>query len=93
MLKNMRDFIAFRVFLYPGRKVATSDTRSFKLPFVGHYSKIAKLKLRQLTKRFCKSDLTIKFQKSCLFPTVFIILATIATLKEYLCKKQAEITK
>ena len=24
MLKNMRVFIAFRVFLYPGRKVATS---------------------------------------------------------------------
>ena len=23
MLKNMRVFIAFRVFLYPGRKVAT----------------------------------------------------------------------
>ena len=37
-----------------------NDTRYFKLPFVGHYSKIAKLKIRQLTKGFCKSDLTIK---------------------------------
>ena len=37
-----------------------NNTRYFKLPFVCHYSKIAKLKLRQLTKRFCKSDLTIK---------------------------------
>ena len=37
-----------------------NDTRYFKLPFVGHYSKIAKLKLRQLSKRFGKSDLTIK---------------------------------
>ena len=104
MLKNMRVFIAFRVFLYPGRKVATSfalidriykinntssglqndlnklsdtlkrnsfpshindrtfkryldgsfsqksrntnddnNTGYFKLPFVSHYSKIAKL--------------------------------------------------
>ena len=37
-----------------------NNTRYFKLPFVGHYSKVAKRKLRQLTKRFCKSDLTIK---------------------------------
>ena len=33
---------------------------NLKVPFVGHYSKIAKLKLRQLTKQFCKSDQTIK---------------------------------
>ena len=37
-----------------------NDTHYFKLSFVGHNSKIVKLKLRQLTKRFCKSDLTFK---------------------------------
>ena len=48
---------------FPQKSRNTNDdnnTRYFKLPFVGHYSKTAKLKLRQLTKRFCKSDLTIK---------------------------------
>ena len=38
----------------------SSNTRYFKLPFIGHYSRITELKLRQLLKRFCKSDLNIK---------------------------------
>ena len=35
-------------------------TRYFKLPFIGRYSRIAELKLRQLLKRFCEADLNIK---------------------------------
>ena len=37
-----------------------NNTRYFKLPFVGRYSRIAQLKLRQLLKRFCEADLNIK---------------------------------
>ena len=38
-----------------------NNTRYFKLPFIGQYSKkITKFKLRQLLKRFCETDLNIK---------------------------------
>ena len=37
-----------------------NNTRYFKLPFIGRYSRIAELKLRQLLKRFCEADLNIK---------------------------------
>ena len=37
-----------------------NNTRYFKLPFIGQYSKITEFKLRQLLKRFCETDLNIK---------------------------------
>ena len=37
-----------------------NNTRYFKLPFIGRYSRITELKLRQLLKRFCEADLNIK---------------------------------
>ena len=37
-----------------------NNTRYFKIPFIGRYSRIAELKLRQLLKRFCEADLNIK---------------------------------
>ena len=37
-----------------------NNTRYFKLLFIGRYSRIAELKLRQLLKRFCEADLNIK---------------------------------
>ena len=37
----------------------TRDTRYFKLPFIGFYSKLTERKLQNLVKRFCK-DLNIK---------------------------------
>ena len=42
MLKNMRVFIAFRVFLYPGRKVATSFANIYNGNYNPH-KKIGKL--------------------------------------------------
>ena len=37
-----------------------NNTRYFKLPFIGRYSRITELKLRQLLKRFCETDLNVK---------------------------------
>ena len=37
-----------------------NNIRYFKLPFIGQYSRITELKLRQLLKRFCETDLNIK---------------------------------
>ena len=37
-----------------------NNTRFFKLPFIGQYSRITEVKLRLLFKRFCKTDLNIK---------------------------------
>ena len=37
-----------------------NNTRYFKLPFIGRYSTITELKLRQLLKRFCETDLNVK---------------------------------
>ena len=37
-----------------------NNTRYFKLPFIGQYSKITEFKLRQLLKRFYETDLIIK---------------------------------
>jgi len=34
-----------------------NNTSYFKLPFIGRYSRITELKLRQLLKRFCETDL------------------------------------
>jgi len=46
-----------------------NNTRYFKLPFIGQYSRIPELKLPQLLKRFCETDLNIK-----LVFTSFIVL-------------------
>ena len=37
-----------------------NNTRYFKLPFIGQYSRITELKLWQLLKRFCETDLNVK---------------------------------
>ena len=37
-----------------------NNTRYFKLPFIGQYSRIMELKLLQLLKRFCETDLNVK---------------------------------
>jgi len=36
-----------------------NNTRYFKLPFIGRYSRITELKLRQLLKHFCEMDLNV----------------------------------
>ena len=37
-----------------------TSTHFYKLPYVGWFSKIARNKLRQLLKRYCKADLDVK---------------------------------
>ena len=37
-----------------------NNTRYFNLSFIGRYSRITELKLRQLLKRFCETDLNVK---------------------------------
>ena len=41
-------------------KKAENNTRYFKLPFIGQYSRITELKLRQLLNTFCETDLNVK---------------------------------
>ena len=61
MLKNMRVFIAFCVFLYPGRKVATSfaNITGITTRTVNNYSFVfmliifTRLEHEQTTKNFC----------------------------------------
>ena len=37
-----------------------TSSHSYKLPYVGRFSKITQTKLRQLLKRYCKADLDVK---------------------------------
>ena len=49
-----------------------NNKRYFKLPFIGRYSRITELKLRQLLKRFCETDLNVKlvFTQSSIHPSI-----------------------
>ena len=39
---------------------SNNNTRYFKLPYIGYFSKVTESKLKQLLKRFCNTDINIK---------------------------------